>query len=110
MSSITTNQGIETFMSSLQQKSIEIAERMEVDVPTLQPAGDILRNVIVNFHFRIKSTSTVEDKAGEAYRQIIDKHYATPYPGAVCLDLDKNNAEQQITLYVNGAYPMLLTV
>ena len=37
-----------------------------------------------------------ELKAEEAYRQIIEKNYATPYPGAVCLGLGINDTMRQI--------------
>ena len=47
MSQISTGKGIEVFDSALKQMTIEMAERMDVDVPVHQPAGEILRNVIV---------------------------------------------------------------
>jgi hypothetical protein len=37
------------------------------------------------------------EKAEEAYRQIIEKSYAEPYPGAVCLGLGIDDTERQIT-------------
>ena len=48
MSDITTNKGIEVFESALSQMTIEIAEKMGVDVPIHQPSGEILRNLIAN--------------------------------------------------------------
>ena len=47
MSMITTNNGIEIFESSLTQMTIEIAERMGIEIPSNMPAGDVLRNLIV---------------------------------------------------------------
>jgi hypothetical protein len=38
-----------------------------------------------------------EQKANEALQQIIDKNYATPYPGAVCLGLAIDDEKRQIT-------------
>jgi len=38
-----------------------------------------------------------EQKAEEAYRQIIDNNYATPYPNAVCLGLCIDDSIRQIT-------------
>jgi hypothetical protein len=38
----------------------------------------------------------VEEKAHEAYRQIVDKDYAAPYPGAVCLGIGIDDAKRQI--------------
>ena len=38
-----------------------------------------------------------KQKAEEAYCQIIDKNYATPYPGAVCLGLGIDDTARQIT-------------
>jgi len=38
-----------------------------------------------------------EQKAEEAYRQIIDKNYAVPYPNAICLGLGIDNYARQIT-------------
>ena len=32
----------------------------------------------------------------EAYRQIIEKQYAKPFPGAICLGLGIDDAERQI--------------
>ena len=40
---------------------------------------------------------SAEQKAGEAYRQIIEKNYATPYLDAVCLGLAIDDTERQIT-------------
>jgi hypothetical protein len=39
---------------------------------------------------------SAEKKAEEAYRQIIEKNYATPYPGAVCLGTGIDDSERQI--------------
>jgi len=36
-------------------------------------------------------------KAEEAYRQIIDKNYAKPYPDAVCIGLAIDDSLRQIT-------------
>jgi len=36
-------------------------------------------------------------KAEEAYRQIIEKNYATPYPGAICVGLGIDDTKRQIT-------------
>ena len=38
-----------------------------------------------------------EKKAKEAYRQIIDKNYAKPYPGAMCVGLAIDDSLRQIT-------------
>jgi hypothetical protein len=40
---------------------------------------------------------SAETKAEEAYRQIIDRQYAAPYPGAVCLGLAIDDTLRQIT-------------
>ena len=40
---------------------------------------------------------SAENKAKEAYRQIINKHYAQPYPNAFCLGLGIDNTLRQIT-------------
>jgi len=42
-------------------------------------------------------TQNAEQKADEAYRQIIDKQYAKPYPGAICLGLGIDDSARQIT-------------
>ena len=42
-------------------------------------------------------------KAEEAYRQIIDKQYAKPYPGAVCLGLGIDDTARQITAWNDGS-------
>ena len=46
MSNITTSEGIEIFKSGLKQRTIEIAEKMGVDVPANGTSGAILRNLI----------------------------------------------------------------
>jgi hypothetical protein len=38
----------------------------------------------------------VEDKAEEAYRQILNKNYTKPYPGAFCIGLGIDDATRQI--------------
>jgi len=38
-----------------------------------------------------------EKKAEEAFRQIIDKNYAKPYPDAVCIGLAIDDSLRQIT-------------
>ena len=40
---------------------------------------------------------SAEKKAEEAYRQIVEKNYALPYPGAVCLGLGIDDTARQIT-------------
>ena len=45
----------------------------------------------------IHEGESATEKAQEAYRQIIDKNYATPYPHAVCLGLGIDEAARQIT-------------
>ena len=40
---------------------------------------------------------SVEDKAEEAYRQIIEKDYAKPYPHALCLGLGLDDQQRLIT-------------
>ena len=40
-------------------------------------------------------------KAEEAYRQIIEKNYATPYPDAICLGLGIDDVRRQITASCN---------
>jgi hypothetical protein len=40
---------------------------------------------------------SAEEKAEEAYRQIIEKNYATPYPNAVFLGLGIDDTARQIT-------------
>ena len=47
MSQVTNNKGIEVFESDLKQLTIEIADRMGVEVPTHLPSGAVLRNLIV---------------------------------------------------------------
>jgi len=42
---------------------------------------------------------TPAQKAKEALQQIIDKNYAKPYPGAVCMGLAIDDAIRQITAY-----------
>jgi hypothetical protein len=39
---------------------------------------------------------SAEMKAEEAFRQIKDKNYASPYPGAICLGLGIDDAKRQI--------------
>ena len=41
-------------------------------------------------------------KAEEAYRQIIEKKYATPYPGAVCIGLGIDDTTRQISASMSG--------
>jgi len=48
MSSIATNQKPEIFEMSLKQLTIEVADKLGVEVPNHLPSGDILRNLIVN--------------------------------------------------------------
>jgi len=48
MSNITTSKGIEAFEESLKYKTIQIAERMGIEVPIHLSEGDILRHLIVN--------------------------------------------------------------
>ena len=45
---------------------------------------------------------TAAQKAEEAYRQIIDKNYATPFPNATCLGLCIDDKERQITASFSG--------
>ena len=40
-----------------------------------------------------------EEKAEEALRQIADKNYAKPYPGAICVGLAIDDSQRQITSY-----------
>jgi hypothetical protein len=40
---------------------------------------------------------SAEEKAEEAYRQIIEKNYASPYPNAICLGLGIDDTVRQIT-------------
>ena len=42
-----------------------------------------------------------EKKAGKAYRQMIDKHYAKPFPDAVCIAMVIDDTVRQIT-HVRG--------
>ena len=48
MSGVTTDCGIDLFKESLKQITIEVAEKLGVDVPKHLPSGDILRNLIVH--------------------------------------------------------------
>ena len=48
MSSITTNEGIDIFMSELKHRTIEIAKSIGVEVPIHLSAGAVLKNLIVN--------------------------------------------------------------
>ena len=48
MSSIATNQNLEIFEMLLKQLTIEVADKLGVEVPNHLPSGDILRNLIVN--------------------------------------------------------------
>jgi len=48
MSNITTSKGIEVFEASLKYKTIQIAERMGIEVPIHLSEGDILQHLIVN--------------------------------------------------------------
>ena len=45
---------------------------------------------------------SVEKKAEEAYRQIIEKNYATPYPNAFCIGLAIDDTQRQITKSVES--------
>jgi hypothetical protein len=40
---------------------------------------------------------SAETKADEAMKQIMDNHYASPYPDAICLGLGIDNELRQIT-------------
>ena len=42
-----------------------------------------------------------EKKAKEAYRQLIEKNYAKPYPDAICLGLGIDDMLRQITATVS---------
>ncbi|MDR0796367.1 MAG: PD-(D/E)XK nuclease domain-containing protein [Tannerella sp.] len=56
------------------------------------------RGVLWVIELKVAYTSeNAEAKAEEAYRQIMDNDYATPYPGAVCLGLCIDNSTRQIT-------------
>ena len=46
MSSITTNQGLDTFEASLRLLTIEVAEKIDIDVSKLPSSGDMLRSLI----------------------------------------------------------------
>jgi len=41
---------------------------------------------------------SAEEKAEEAYMQIIEKNYASPYSYAICLGLEVDNSERKITV------------
>jgi hypothetical protein len=47
MSKVTTNKGLEVLSRSIRQLTIEIAERLNVELPDNLPEGDLLRSVIV---------------------------------------------------------------
>jgi len=42
-----------------------------------------------------------EEKACEAIRQIMDKNYAKPYPGSICVGLAIDDSQRQITSYIS---------
>jgi hypothetical protein len=42
---------------------------------------------------------SAEDKAKEAFRQIVDKNCAKPFPNATCIGLGIDDAQRQITAY-----------
>jgi len=46
---------------------------------------------------------SAEEQAQEAYRQIIEKNYAQPFPDAICLGLGIEDAARQITASIQGA-------
>ena len=68
MSKVNTGEGLDNMMKSLRQVTIELAETLEVDVPTDLSASDILRNVII--------------RAARKYRQkvvVLLDEYDKPY-------------------------------
>jgi DNA-binding transcriptional regulator YhcF (GntR family) len=48
MSKVTTDSGIEVLKQSLKQITIELADKLGVEIPSDLPGSDIFRNVIVN--------------------------------------------------------------
>ena len=56
---------------------------------------------VIEIKVAYESESAVQ-KAEEAYRQIIDKQYAKPYPAAVCIGLGIDNSLRQITAMRTG--------
>jgi hypothetical protein len=58
------------------------------------------RNVVWVIEIKVAYTDeSAEEKAEEAYRQIIEKNYATPYPDAVCMGLGIDDTARQITSF-----------